>query len=101
LHSSFFCLSLSAPAFEPGRSFPNKKPAIDWQSRVVLEILCFRLELSVRVAKRRVAAMPNPDQSGLTLLPTLLHCKRGVHVQPGLKNTTWGSLSKKFLALSA
>jgi hypothetical protein len=58
--------------------FPNKKPAIDWQSRVLLEIYCYRLENSTHDAKQTRAVMPNGHAS-LDRLRALLCCKRVCH----------------------
>jgi hypothetical protein len=74
--------------------FPNKKPAIDWQSRVFGN-LSYRLENSTHDAKRRGAAVPNGHAS-LDLLRALLRCKRVCHFRTPTEDTISRELSKRF-----
>jgi hypothetical protein len=48
--------------------FSNEKPAIDWQSRVFLEIYSIVSEWMTHDARRRGTAVPNPDGPGLETL---------------------------------
>jgi hypothetical protein len=74
--------------------FPNKKPAIDWQSRVFWKF-CYLLENFTHDAKRPRAAMPNGHAS-LDLLRVLLRCKRVCHSLTAPENIILAGLSKKF-----
>jgi hypothetical protein len=63
--------------------FPTKNPRLTG-NRGSLEIyVIYSLESSTHDAEARCAAVPNPDESGLTALHILLCCKRGFHGSDG------------------
>jgi len=64
----------------------NKKPAIDWQSRVSLKSFVNCLNVRIRDAKNQGTALPCGDVA--TIARRLVHFdERGVHFLSRIRNT--------------
>src|ERR1051325_4993050 len=88
-----FCIAVVIAASRAVFGF-NKKPAIDWQSRVFSKSFP-RLTNFTRVAQRQNGALPK-GQMSLNALGRLHLSGRASHLFARRRNTMRGGLSKRF-----